>query len=748
MNIVQITHNPFIVKTDFMINGQSPAAGCKLSSYCETRLQVWVEQLFVELEQLFNGDGNYQIVFKGVESDWLDIKEAAEKYKVSRVEWTPAEPTENRLDKVRQLMVEAEAHPGLNTYIKSNEEVKKSFAEALNGDFDVYVVATMSSGKSTLINAMLGRDLLPAANEPTTATITRITDNKSMAGRFSAQRINKAGHVVDSDENVNLDTLKQWNQWPDTQRISIEGDILAMQQRDDVRLVLTDTPGPNNSQNDEHERTTMGFIQDSQRNPLILYVLNATQLGTNDDRNLLGLVSKTMHKGGKQSKDRFIFVINKMDAFDPEQGEHLPSVLARVRQYLLDNGIENPMLYPVSANLTRLIRKPSDQHTRAERGNFSAMADLFSEEASMNLLQYMSLSQRVQRTLKNKGYSDLLLSSGLPAVETLIDEYIDKYNLPHRLKRAYDAMNTVIDAGLNQARLLEKLDQDERALQNINDEIELLQQHREKGFDAAAYKDKVEREGKVLPESTEQTLVLQEIEIRYFFQEIEDEFIDKQITKDKADRCLQDTEEKIRFEFNKVINELDTAFKQSQQSISIDLNNEYQIYIKSIFQNCRDLNLPILEGIRKSISNISLNLAAQQDEIKTRSVVVGTEWVSDRTWYKPWTWKKKKEIYKYDKEEYVDLQKLWQEREKPIRDEFTSLIASARSRIFDGKEILVNQYLVFMNHEFDQKFKEILTNLQDKLNDQKARESAIKEANDNLKWIENFKSRLDATLLF
>lgn len=172
MNTVQITHNPFIVKTDFMINGQSPATGCKLSSYCETRLQVWVEQLFVELEQLFNGDSNYQIAFKGVESDWLDIKEAAEKYKVSRIEWTPTEPTENRLDKVRELMDEAKKRPELNAYIQSNDEVQKSFEEALNCDFDVYVVATMSSGKSTLINAMLGRDLLPAGNEATTATIT------------------------------------------------------------------------------------------------------------------------------------------------------------------------------------------------------------------------------------------------------------------------------------------------------------------------------------------------------------------------------------------------------------------------------------------------------------------------------------------------------------------------------------------------------------------------------------------------
>ncbi|MBO1929812.1 hypothetical protein J4731_22425 [Providencia rettgeri] len=83
------------------------------------------------------------------------------------------------------------------------------------------------------------------------------------------------------------------------------GNIRAIKENNNVRLVLTDTPGPNNSQDPEHQRTTLGFIQDSKRNPLIIYVLNGTQLGTTDDAQLLRLVSDTMSKGGKQSKDRF-----------------------------------------------------------------------------------------------------------------------------------------------------------------------------------------------------------------------------------------------------------------------------------------------------------------------------------------------------------------------------------------------------------------------------------------------------------
>ena len=46
--------------------------------------------------------------------------------------------------------------------------------------FEVVVVATMSAGKSTVINALIGKELLHSANEATTATITRIHDKDDL----------------------------------------------------------------------------------------------------------------------------------------------------------------------------------------------------------------------------------------------------------------------------------------------------------------------------------------------------------------------------------------------------------------------------------------------------------------------------------------------------------------------------------------------------------------------------------------
>jgi hypothetical protein len=749
MNHIEIIHNPFTVDTQFLANGLPPAEGCKLSSYKEMRLQVWVEKLFDELSLLYNGDKHFNITFTGVESDFLDVVASAQTANAGgmqvTVNWKEIDSSEVRLERIRGLMDEAAEHPEFKFFISENEEAKKSFDEAFNRDFDVYVVATMSSGKSTLINAMLGRDLLPAANEATTATIARITDNDSMKQRFTAKRLGARGQVLSSSDNVTAETIKDWNTSGDTKLIDIEGNIEGIEEREYVRLVLTDTPGPNNSQDEEHQRTTMGFVQDSRRNPLILYVLNASQLGTNDDKHLLGLVAETMRKGGKQSKDRFIFAINKMDVFDPENGEDPESVLARVKQYLSNNGIQNPAIYPISANLARLIRKPSDGHTRKERNDYKSMADLFSEEPRMDMLQYMPITSRVKRNLEEKGLSSLLLSSGLPAVEAMIDEYIDKYNFPHRVKRAYDALSKAIEIGLNETGLIEQLDQDEATLRRVEGEIRALKARQEQGFETGAYRDQVKLQGMDLPRDVEDGLAKLENSLGPFIRDAGRGFEGK-VSVSSAETKVSEAEQALSFEYKKLTNAYEALIVSSQDGIREEIQKNYEKYIQALFEGSQDLDLPILEGIKKKMGDISLNLAVRQEDIKNRRVAVGTREESDRTWYNPMSWLRKKTVTVYGDEEFIDLGDLWRARLTPIESAFEQLVESARNEIETSKNKLIDRFVEYMSQEFEPKFKALLDSLSGKLTEREERQQAIDEAKLLRDWIGNFKAKLNQTL--
>ncbi|MDE1236050.1 dynamin family protein [Vibrio aestuarianus] len=762
MNHIAITHNPFLVETEFLINGQAPSESSNITAYSSKRLQLWVEQIFDNLQALFNGSKDFFIEFTGVESDFNDIKEAAnnaiQKGMCVELKFNPVSPAEERLEKIKALMkrVSGESSKFADYLANSDLKAKQDFEDALNNDFDAYVVATMSSGKSTFINAVLGQDLLPAANEATTATIAHIFDDKAQGDAFYGERFDSNGNLIEQNEAVDLAIMKAWNADSETKTITLNGNIRAIKENNNVRLVLTDTPGPNNSQDPEHQRTTLGFIQDSKRNPLIIYVLNATQLGTNDDAQLLRLVADTMSKGGKQSKDRFLFVVNKMDMFDPERGENIEEALNRVKSYLEENGIHDPNLFPVSARMAYLLRKQGEL-TRAERNDKTNIADLLLEEPSMAFPQYMSVSTSAMSAMQEKAQHDealqdkamwrALLNSGLPGVEAVIDEYINKYSFPMRLNRAHLAMTKAIELGMQEAELTKQLEIDEQALSILQSEIQSLKARRDQGFNTQAYKEQLKQEGRDLPMGVHNSLNEIEINVYERIGELGDTF-SGDVSISEAESRIDIASKEIKFSFNQVINEYEQVFQGSQENIKEELHEEYQKYVAQLFPESRTLDLPVFQSLKKSISSFSLNIELKSDEVQTKRVVVDSYERSTSKWYKPWTWGDTETVNVYGDEEYVNLYELWDERASIVRLQFEKLKNDALKRIREDKDKLIDNYLAFLDGEFSTKFAAILADLEQKVENQTQRENAIAQAKTDIDEIRAIKQELEAILLF
>lgn len=762
MNHIAITHNPFLVETTFLIDGLPPADNSNITQFANKRLQVWVEQFFDELEELFNGSKEFSIEFTGVESDYNDIKEVADNARKKgmniELKFNCMDPAEKRLEDIKTLMKRVcKESSEFAKYIESDSKVKKDYEDALNNDFDIYVVATMSSGKSTFINAILGRDLLPAANEATTATIAQIIDDKSYGENFYGERYDGNGKLIgESKEAVDLKTMKAWNSDSETKSIILTGNIRAIKENPNVRLVLTDTPGPNNSQDPEHERTTLGFIQDSNRNPLIIYVLNATQLGTKDDHRLLKLVSETMRKGGKQSKDRFLFVVNKMDAFDPERGENIKEALDRVKSYLVDNGIQEPKIYPISARMAYLLRKQGEL-TRQERRDKTGIADLLLEEKSMALPQYMPLSKSVElavsykaehdEALQDKTMSRALLNSGLPGVEAVIDEYVNKYSFPMRINRAYEAMTAAIENGLQEANLNKQLEIDEKELSKLKEEIQKLRARRELSFNTKSYKEKLQKEGRDLPIKVHNELLELENKARVLLHEIGNNF-SGEVSVSEAEQLVDEASKDIQFKFNQTINDYESAFQGSQELIKKELIKEYKKHVAALFSDSGNLELPVFQSIKDTISAIPFNIEISQNDIYQKPVVIGRRTVSDSKWYNPFSWGRTHQEDISKDEDFVDLKEIWQMRGKDVIKQYQDLRKQAIEHIQEDNDKLVENYLNFLDGEFDAKFDAILNDLAQKADNYTKREQAIAKANENIKYIRSIKSKLEAILEF
>ncbi len=245
---------------------------------------------------------------------------------------------------------------------------KDFFAKGIEIDtkkiFPMLVIATMSSGKSTLINALLGQQILPSKNEACTAkTYSILDDDLSEKPRLYITDMD--GNTTMKEENL-AEELFRANNDDRVSDIFIQGQVKGVLNTDKA-LLIVDTPGPNNSQDLTHGKI-MEDVLDKVNGGLILYVMNATQMGINDDKSLLMRLCRYLktHK-----KSRVIFVMNKVDLIDTEK-ESLEQMVIDSKNYLIDNGIECPVIIPVSAQAASIFKKAlnGEALTRSEYRSF------------------------------------------------------------------------------------------------------------------------------------------------------------------------------------------------------------------------------------------------------------------------------------------------------------------------------------------------------------------------------------------
>ncbi len=491
MTDVEIRYNPFLVNTEIFINNK-PSKG-QWKTYQKTRLQQWLADLFPYLMDECNDD--LKVTFRGTQLDFEDIKAAADEYmkQYKNVHIQLDEPiiapdAEARMNNLKGLF--EKLHTECPFEDLRSDDVRRKFEEAMSSKFKVSVIATMSSGKSTLINAMLGSDLMPEKNEACTATIASIEDHDELS-EFEAVCKDEDGNAIFNCKPLSAEKMVEYNDDPRVALIDIKGNIPFVTSQD-MQLVLEDTPGPNNSRTEEHKKHAYKVI-DEESKPMVLYLLNATQIGTNDDDYLLTKVANAMKVGGKQSRDRFIFVANKVDAVDPDK-ESLPDMLKHVREYLAWHGIDNPSVYPVSAEFAKVIRlsKKQTNLTKAQKRKVRNAPEIFNDDEELHLEQYAPLSvaskYKLEKCVQQLQQSDdedaeineALIHTGVPGVEFTIREYLDKYVLTNQIENFVNVLFKELGKILKQLmeilRLMKKMKVDDGKRQIIQELLYLFEQ--------------------------------------------------------------------------------------------------------------------------------------------------------------------------------------------------------------------------------------------------------------------------------
>ena len=489
MKKVSIKYNPYLVTTEVTIDGQSPKPNSQLN-VGKLRLQDWVDHLPEILCNEYR-DNNFEITFIGTQADYEDITIAFESFNKSM------KVSYNFIKKADISDVEKEVKAIFNEIQQGpieelrNKKIVKAFEKAENAFFDINVVATMSSGKSTLINALLGQQLMPAANEATTATIVRIVDTGTDQKDFSAVAFDKSGNIVSKIDKVNLSDMKKLNADPKVSTVELKGRIPFVQSVG-MKLVLVDTPGPNNSRDKRHEEMTYRMLADSD-NSLVLYVLNATQLGTDDEKNLLDYVCKNMKGGGKQARERFIFVINKMDDFKlKEDPEGVVKALINTQKSLEERKIFNPNIFPVSAAAALEKRINEDDDDAEVWPKFKKKTAKFQVMHFENYYQYSHLpfiaQSRIEKMKENASDDELAeIHTGIVSVEQAISLYVNKYARTMKVRDLVEAFNEKLNEVAAVAHLEEAIRADKNAKAELEKQIDEIRKNIRTAKDAQSF---------------------------------------------------------------------------------------------------------------------------------------------------------------------------------------------------------------------------------------------------------------------
>lgn len=759
---ITLSYNPFTVKTKIEINGKHAEKGSLAELCFAKRLQLWIDKFFPKLFETLNSE-ELNFTFQGTDIDAIDVKDAIEKFNLNsahlkinaKYKTTPIDVDE-RLKKLIALLHDAQHGPF--------DELKgldiSQALEKVNSDgFEVNVIATMSAGKSTLINSMLGLELMPAKNEACTATIAKISDHDDM-DHFELRRFSRTHELLNDwtrpdDIKSAAKLLEIWNSESDTSLIEIKGNIPAIQEREGVKIVLVDTPGPNNSRDSEHLAVTYRAINDRQPS-MVLYVLNATQLSTNDDQGLLNTIKEAMAKGGREAQDRFIFVANKIDCFDTGKGESIANAIRNVKSYLRDNGIENPLVVPASAELTKLIRinrlHGAEAFSRGQSRFLNGGIEDFCSEPEKDLVEvakadidestYQYLRNQINTCLEKKEFHAAAeVLSGVPIIEALLNNYIAKHAIPAKIKDVVDSLK----AAETSQKAIEKLNQiisrSDNELGAITRAIDSFKRSETRIKEADGFRAKVQ----LLKYEISAGAYNNRREIDKKIQLLSDELQDSLVGLCPPIEATSAID-KARIQ---IIN-LST---QIEMLLAEDLENEMRSNIESLQSEYKKFAEELLEksfpkdelhNYCREFQSINLEMPDSPQLLKksiykkTITEKIGTERYG-------FLWLQKRDIFRTKEIQLVNLPEIADQMlnalKKASMENFEQFVIDGEKNLEIAKALIIQQM-----DEIDSRLEVTLQHLETALNNKALKEKQIAENQKKIEWFNQFNSQLNSIL--
>ncbi len=269
---------------------------------------------------------------------------------------------------------------------------------------NILVTANMSAGKSTLLNALIGKKVNRTQNDACTAKIHFLI-NKAFEDLLSYE------YDYELELDATYDILMEDNEKNSQNEIFVGTKFRTLEEV--TRPVcFIDTPGVNSSQDRIHRNISENSILEL-KYEMLMYVMNGENIGTDDDRRHLEFISNNY-------KGKVLFVINKVDRFRKE--DSVTETIEQVRRDLKKLGYDNPIICPISAYAAYLAKMKlfGEKLNEDEQDELDMFYRKLNKEKYQFNRYYPATYQNID--VPEEKNAQLLLHSGILSLEKILYE--------------------------------------------------------------------------------------------------------------------------------------------------------------------------------------------------------------------------------------------------------------------------------------------------------------------------------------
>lgn len=459
------------------------------------------------------GENSLEIVFKGTLDHFNEVEKICELINPNcEINLLQDEVYLKNAQDVLPEIIEVfnKLRPIIDLSESNKEELKDNldkFSDSSADQIPLCVIGNYSSGKSTFINSLIGKEILPSGDEPVTAKIFKIHQLENSNNTFitfsylsnsiqilimdsSYEILGNCDSSLENQLRSILDEVKEvgaikctnacislLNKAPDEKispiievGTSFNGGIWDECKS---KFIILDTPGSNSATNISHTEVLDEALK-GLTNGLPLFVSEINKLDSTDNLSLYNKI-----KDMKEIDERFtMIIVNKADDGDlPEEGKFSKAKEASFLAMAIPRNMYSIGIYFVSSIMglgSKTNGEFSNKHSRKVYRTQNPIFNDVEDPDYTRLYNFNIMPEQIKvasvEKCEEKTDNLIYVNSGLYAVEHGIQNFANKYSSYNKCKQSLRYLENVIQ--LTNEEISSLKTQSEQKKQELADSLE------------------------------------------------------------------------------------------------------------------------------------------------------------------------------------------------------------------------------------------------------------------------------------